>query len=84
MTPTLNHDTTKNAGLGYNKTTRSFYVEASELPYKQLPTSFWIYSVKTGVKKLFTLTKTVRDGEGDCRYWEYAGPGGFKLTVFND
>ena len=92
MIPTLHFDPTcAYPVLTYDKDIKTFSIEASNLPDQDATPirnyahrSFYIYSAKTGVRKLFTLSRTHRDAEGDVRFWEYTCPAGFELWVFND
>lgn len=92
MTPTLYFDPAPVVPpvLNYNKETRTFSIDASDLPDQDATPirnyafqTFWIYSVKTGNRKLFTLDSTVRDADGDVMLWKYRR-GAFTLEVFND
>jgi hypothetical protein len=46
---------------------------------------FVVVSPRTGVKKLFTLVREERDGEGEVTSWKFVECGGdVCITVFND
>lgn len=93
MTPTLyfgSNDSFSDS-VTYDKNTKTFSIKASNLPDQDVTLinnyafqAFHIYSIKSGVRKLFTSSLTYRDAAGRVQFWSYTEPSGFKLHVLND